>query len=82
MTDIRSEVRSILGRVNFDQSIITELEAAIDTTSSRGRTVGKIIDDPTLSNEEKAAELSKMGDVGPRGVGTAIVIGIIIGLIL
>ena len=82
MSDVRSEVKNILSRVKFEDAVVAELKDAISTASTRGNAIGKIIDDPKLSNEEKAVELSASAMRGPGGTAGAIVIGIIIGILL
>lgn len=87
MSDIREEIRILINRVQFDPSIKAELESAIRADTRNGASIATIIDNPNLSNDEKAAELSAfaMTLVGPNGIGgiaAAIAIGVIIGLLL
>jgi hypothetical protein len=64
--------------VKFDQQIVNELQDAISAPLTRGSMVRKIIDDPKLSNAEKAAQLGTLGVGGPGGAAGAIVIGILL----
>ena len=82
MSDIRSEILNVLASSNLDASVEAEVKLALDTSSTRGNSVGRILDDSSLNNTEKADQLSVLAITGPGGVAGAIAIGIIIGILL